>query len=116
MNLDLLLSLLGMVAMRLPVMIALAVSLVWVIDTPRGPIRSVALWALGLLALGTLAGLALNIVPTWLVERGNYGSVQVLTWWLRGGHFALGLLDALATVLLVWAMTRALRNRGTPSA
>jgi len=106
---DLLLSLLGMVAMRLPVLIALAVSLVWVVDTPRGAIRSVALWALGLL-------LALNIVPTWLVQTGDYGNVQMLSYWLRGGHFALGLVDALATVLLVWAMTRALRNRAAPAA
>lgn len=113
---DLLLSLLGMAAMRLPVLIALAVSLVWVVDTPRGAIRSVALWALGLLLAGTLGGLALNIVPTWLVQTGDYGNVQMLSYWLRGGHFALGLVDALATVLLVWAMTRALRNRATPVA
>ena len=53
---DLLLSLLGMAAMRLPVLIALAVSLVWVVDTPRGAIRSVALWALGLLLAGTVGG------------------------------------------------------------
>ncbi|MBT2767110.1 hypothetical protein J7J08_05625 [Stenotrophomonas sp. ISL-67] len=115
-NLDLMLSLLGMVALRLPVLIALAVSLVWVVDAPRGSIRSVALWSLGLLLVGTLAGLVLNIVPTWLVQRGEYGNVQVLSWLLRGGHFAIGLVNALGTVLLVWAMTRALRNRTAPAA
>ena len=113
---DLLLSLLGMAALRLPVLIALAVSLVWVVDTPRGAIRSVALWALGLLAAGTLAGLVLNIVPTYLVQTGNYGNVQALSWLLRGGHFLLGRVDALGTVLLVWAMTRALRERARPAA
>ncbi|WNH48564.1 hypothetical protein PDM28_18200 [Stenotrophomonas aracearum] len=114
MNLDLLLSLLGMAAVRLPLLIALGISLVWVVDTPRGAIRSVALWALALLALGTLAGLVLNIVPTYLVQQGNYGNVQMLSWWLRGGHFALSLVNALGMVLLVWAMTRALRNRSAP--
>jgi hypothetical protein len=110
-NLDLMLSLLGMVALRLPVLIALAVSLVWVVDSPRGSIRSVALWALGLLLATTLGGLLLNIVPTWLIHQGSYGDVRVLSWWLGGGHFVLGLADALGMVLLVWAMTRALRNR-----
>lgn len=113
---DLLLSLLGMAALRLPVLIALGVSLVWVVDAPRGTIRSVALWSLALLLLASLAGLALNIVPTWLVQRGEYGNVQMLSWLLRGGHFLIGLVDALGTVLLVWAMTRALRNRTAPAA
>lgn len=63
---DLLLSLLGMAALRLPVLIALAVSLVWVVDAPRGTIRSVALWSLALLLLASLAGLALNVCrPGW---------------------------------------------------
>ncbi len=115
-SMDLLLSLLGMAAIRLPVLIALGISLVWVVDTPRGAIRTVALWALGLLAVATLAGLALNIVPVWLVETGNYGNVQALSWWLGGGHFLLGIVEALGTVLLVWAMTRALRNRARPAA
>ncbi|MGH8088972.1 MAG: hypothetical protein ACREPC_11950, partial [Stenotrophomonas sp.] len=60
---DLLMSVLGMVAVRLPVLIALAVSVVWVVDTPRGAIRSVALWAIGLLLAASLAGLVLNVVP-----------------------------------------------------
>jgi hypothetical protein len=111
---DLLLSLLGMVALRLPVLIALAISVVWVVDTPRGAIRSVALWAIGLLVVATLAGLVLNVVPAYLIQTGNYGNVQMLSWWLRGGHFVLGLVDALGMVLLVWAMTRALRNRAAP--
>ena len=48
---DLLVSMLGMVGVRLPVLIALAIAVVWVVDTPRGSIRSVALWALGVMAL-----------------------------------------------------------------
>jgi hypothetical protein len=113
---DLLMSVLSMVAVRLPVLIALAISVVWVVDTPRGAIRSVALWAIGLLLVASLAGLALNIVPSYLVQTGNYGNVRMLSWWLGGGHFVLGLVNALGMVLLVWAMTRALRNRAVPAA
>jgi hypothetical protein len=35
---------------------------------------------------------------------------------LGAGHFALNLFEALALVLLVWAMTRALRSRAVPPA
>lgn len=111
MNLELLFAVLGTVAMRLPVLIALAVSVVWVADSPRGAVRSVALWALGLLAVGSVAGLLLNLVPQWLVQQGNYDSMQAMVMWLGGARFVLGLLDAVALVLLVWAMTRALRTR-----
>ncbi|MCS4236123.1 hypothetical protein ACTUVK_003051 [Stenotrophomonas rhizophila] len=111
MNLELLMAVLGTVAMRLPILIALAVSVVWVADSPRGAVRSVALWALGLLALTTLAGLLVNIVPQWLVQQGDYASMQGMVMWLGGARFVLGLVDALAIVLLVWAMTRALRGR-----
>lgn len=116
MNLELMVSVLGMVATRLPILIALAVSVVWVFDIPRAPVRTVALWALALLALTTLAGLLLNLVPTWLVQQGNYESVRSLSMWLGGAHFVLGLFDALGLVLLVWAMTRALRTRGQAAA
>ncbi|NYF36087.1 hypothetical protein [Stenotrophomonas sp. JAI102] len=108
---DLLISMLGMVGVRLPVLIALAIAVVWVVDTPRGSIRSVALWALGVMALTTLAGLVLNVVPMWLVQQGNYENLQLMSTLLGVGHFALNLFEALALVLLVWAMTRALRGR-----
>ena len=71
MNLELLMAVLGTVAMRLPILIALAVSVVWVADSPRGAVRSVALWALGLLALTTLAGLLVNIVSALLLSGGH---------------------------------------------
>ncbi len=116
MNLEMMMSVLGMVATRLPILIALAVSVVWVVDTPRTAVRSVALWALALLAVIAVAGLVLNVVPMWLVQQGNYDSVRNLSLWLGGAHFVLGLFDALAIVLLVWAMTRALRTRNqTPA-
>ncbi|MGE8217036.1 hypothetical protein D3C87_571210 [compost metagenome] len=116
MNLELLMAVLGTVAMRLPILIALAVSVVWVVDTPRGAVRSVALWALGLLALTTVAGLLLGLVPQWLVQQGDYEAMRSLALWLGGARFVLGLFDALALVLLVWAMTRALRARGQAAA
>ena len=111
MNLELMMAVLGTVAIRLPILIALAVSVVWVFDTPRTPVRTVALWALGLLALTTLAGLLLNLVPQWLVQRQDYDSMRNLALWLGGARFVLGLFEALGLVLLVWAMTRALRTR-----
>ncbi len=116
MDMDLLISMLTMVGGRLPVLIALAVAVVWVVDTPRGAIRSVALSALGLLALTTLAGLVLNLVPMWLVQQGNYGNLQMMSTMLGVGHFTLNLFEALALVLLVWAMTRALRGRAVQPA
>ncbi|HAU80953.1 hypothetical protein ABE571_02945 [Stenotrophomonas sp. TWI273] len=111
---DLLISMLTMVGVRLPVLIALAIAVVWVVDTPRGAIRSVALAALGVMALTTLAGLVLNLVPMWMVQQGNYENLQLMSKLLGAGHFALNLFEALALVLLVWAMTRALRGRAVP--
>lgn len=110
MDMDLMVTMLTMTAARLPILIALAVSVVWVVDTPAGALRSVALSALALLAVTTLAGLVLNVVPVWLVAQGNYETVQGMSGWLGAGHFVLSLLEALAVVLLVWAMTRALRS------
>lgn len=109
MNMELLISVLGMTATRLPILIALAISVVWVIDTPRTTVRNVALWSLILLAVATVAGLVLNLVPIWLVQQGNYESIRSLSMWLGVGHFVLGLLEALGVVLLVWALTRTLR-------
>lgn len=106
---DLMITLLSMVAVRLPVLIALAVSLVWVVDTPRGTVRTVALWALSLLAAATVVGTLVNLVPMWMVDRGNFTAVESLAMWLGVAHFVLGLVEALGLVLLVWAMTRALR-------
>ena len=114
MNMELLISVLGMTATRLPILIALAVSVVWVIDTPRTAVRDVALWSLILLAVATVAGLVLNLVPMWMVQQGNYENLQLMSKLLGAGHFALNLFEALALVLLVWAMTRALRGRAVP--
>ncbi len=116
MNMELLISVLGMTATRLPILIALAISVVWVIDTPRTTVRNVALWSLILLAVATVTGLVLNLVPIWLVQQGNYASIRSLSMWLGVGHFVLGLLEALGVVLLVWALTRTLRARNVAAA
>ena len=116
MNMELLISVLGMTATRLPILIALAISVVWVIVTPRTTVRNVALWSLILLAVATVAGLVLNLVPIWLVQQGNYESIRSLSMWLGVGHFVLGLLEALGVVLLVWALTRTLRTRNVAAA
>lgn len=114
-SMDLLVSLLGMAAIRLPLLITLAISVVWVVDTPRGTVRNVALWALAILALSTMVGLLLNFLPLYLLEQGAIDA-RALSAWLGAGHFALGLVEAVGMVLLVWAMTRALRNRNAPPA
>lgn len=116
MDMDLLISVLGMTATRLPILIALAISVVWVIDTPSTTVRNVALWSLALLAAANLAGLVLNVVPMWLVQQGSFESVRSMSMWLGMGHFVLGLVDALGVVLLVWALTRTLRNRNAVAA
>lgn len=101
---------LGLVVMRLPILIAVAVSVVWVADAPRGAVRSVALSALGLLALTALGELVLNAVPVWLVQQEGFDSAVTLSRWMGGGKFVLDMVQALAIVLLVWAMTRSLRS------
>ncbi|MNO09442.1 hypothetical protein D3C81_2326260 [compost metagenome] len=55
-------------------------------------------------------------MPQWLVQQGDYEAMRSLALWLGGARFVLGLFDALALVLLVWAMTRALRARGQAAA
>ena len=104
------LMVLGLVVMRLPILIALAVSVVWVADAPRGAVRSVALSALGLLALTALGGVVLNAVPIWLLSQEGFDSAVTLSRWMGGGKFVLEMVQAVGIVLLVWAMTRALRS------
>jgi len=106
---DVSMTLLSLVGVRLPVLIALAVSLVWAFDAPRGPVRTGALAGLLLLGAANVAGLLLSALPLWLVSMGEFGTVSALGDIVGITRFGLSLLEALGVVLLVWALTRALR-------
>ncbi len=113
---DLLIPVLSSAVMQLPIFIAIAVSVVWVLGSPRSQIRTVALWGLALLGLVSLLSMVANIVPQLLVIQGKYNSLQGMSLIMGVLNFGLSLMLALAVVLLVWAMTRALRNRTPPTA
>ena len=59
----LLVTVLSMVGVRLPVLIALCVGLVWVVGAPRDATRTGALVGLLLLLLTSLGGMAAGILP-----------------------------------------------------
>ncbi len=102
--------------MQLPILIAVAVSVVWVLGSPRSQVRTVALWGLALLGMVSLLGMVANVVPQLLVIQGNYGSLREVGLIMGFLNFGLNLIQALAVVLLVWAMTRSLRDRTPPGA
>ena len=110
----LLVTVLSMVGVRLPVLIALCVGLVWVVGAPRDATRTGALVGLLLLLLSCLGGGAAGILPMWLVSSGNFGAVSGMGAVLGVLHFALALVEAIGVVLLVWALVRLLRLRGNP--
>lgn len=113
---DLLIPVLSSAVMQLPIFIAIAVSVVWVLGSPRSQIRTVALWGLALLGLVSLLSMVANIVPQLLVIQGKYNSLQGMSLIMGFLNFGLSLMLALAVVLLVWAMTRSLRDRMPPTA
>ncbi len=108
---DLLIPILTSAAMRLPILIAVAVSMVWVLGSPRGQVRAVALSGLGVMGAAALLGMAASVIPQLLVAQGAYETLRgigMLMGWLQ---FALNLMLALSVVLIVWAMTRTLRDQ-----
>ncbi|PZT41797.1 hypothetical protein A7X92_17225 [Stenotrophomonas maltophilia] len=108
----LLVTVLSMVGVRLPVLIALCIGLVWGVGAPRDATRTGALAGLLLLLLSSLGGLAAGILPMWLVSSGNFGAVSGIGTILGVLHFALAMVEAIGVVLLVWALVRLLRLRG----
>lgn len=107
----LLTTVLSMVGVRLPVLIALCVGLVWVIGAPRDAARTGALVGLLLLLATSLGGLFAGLIPMWMVSNGDFSAVSSLSMVLGVVHFGLALLEAIGTVLLVWALVRVLRQR-----
>lgn len=112
---SLLTTLLTMVGVRLPVLIALCVGLVWVMGAPRDAARSGALWGLLLLLAASMGGLLAALIPMWMFSKGDFGSVSNLSMVLGIVHFLLSMLEAIGTVLLVWALVRMLKLRGAAS-
>lgn len=112
----LMVTVLSMVGVRLPVLIALCIGLVWVIGAPRDATRTGALVGLGLLLLSSLGGLAAGILPIWLVGSGNFSAISGMGAILGVLHFALAMVEAIGVVLLVWALVRLLRSRTIPAA
>ncbi len=106
---DLLSALLGALGMRLPVLIAACVGLVWVFPAARGPVRTGALAGLVLLASASVLNMLASLVPVWLLKAGDFALVAALGDVFGGVRLVLGLLDAFGLVLVVWAMTRAMR-------
>jgi len=107
---DLLMTMLGLLGVRLPVLIALTIGVVWVLGVPRGAVRTGALAGLLLLAATSIIGLLMSLLPLWLVSAGQYDSISRMTALFGVVHFALALLEAFGLVLVVWALTRALRQ------
>jgi hypothetical protein len=107
----LMVTVLSMVGVRLPVLIALCVGLVWVVGAPRDATRTGALVGLLLLLLSSLGGLAAGMLPMWLVSSGNFSAVSGMSAILGVLHFALAMVEAIGVVLLVWALVRLLRSR-----
>ncbi|MPS45020.1 MAG: hypothetical protein E2597_12885 [Stenotrophomonas sp.] len=108
----LMVTVLSMVGVRLPVLIALCVGLVWVVGAPRDATRTGALVGLLLLLLSSLGGLVAGVLPMWMVRSGDFSAVSSLSAILGVLHFALAMIEAIGVVLLVWALVRLLRLRG----
>lgn len=109
---QLLSTLLVSVGYRLPILIALAVALMMVLDTPRGSIRTAALSGLSLqLGCGIVGGL-LAVWPLLLIAKGSYGSLGAFSTLMNIAQFAVALVQAAGFVLLAWALSRALRLAG----
>ena len=111
---SLLLSVLSMIGVRLPVLIALCVGLVWVVGAPRDAARSGALAGLVLLLVANLGGVVANVVPLWMVSNGDFTAISAMSAVLGGVQFVLSLLSAFGIVLVIWALVRVLRSRQVP--
>ncbi len=112
----LMVTVLSMVGVRLPVLIALCVGLVWVVGAPRDATRH--------RRAGRPAAVA-AVQPGW--PGGGHaadvaGQQRQLQRHLgherhlRRGALALAMVEAIGVVLLVWALVRMLRSRPAPVA
>jgi len=107
---EILWAVLSLIGVRVPILIALSVGLVWAWASPRGAVRTVALAGLGVLLAGTAFGMVATLLPLWLVSANQFEALAGIGDALGIVHFAMSLMEALGVVLLVWALTRALRS------
>jgi hypothetical protein len=108
---ELLSHLLTSVGVHLPVLIALGIALVMALDTPKGRIRSVALWGLAVLMLAQLGGGMASVLPFLLLAQGDFSALGSLQPLLTALHVGLALLQAGGFILLAWALVHALRGQ-----
>jgi hypothetical protein len=113
-NSQLLTTLLVSIGYRLPILIALGVGLVMLLDTPRGRVRTVAMSALAVLLAATFFGGLLSVLPLLLIAGGNFAGLSGLNTVLSVAHFGLSLLEATGFILLAWALVQALRRQSAP--
>ena len=109
-NSTLLQSLLMTVGYRLPILIALGVALVMLMDTPRSRARTVAMSALAMLMLAALVGARLNVLPLLMIAAGNFNGLSALNTLLNIGQAVVALTQAAGFILLAWALVQALRR------
>ena len=111
---ELLTTLLVSIGYRLPILIALGVAMVMLLDTPRGKVRSVALSALALLLAVTMIGGVLTASPLLFLAMGRYDGLSSLNTVFTIAHFAFSLLEATGYIMLAWALVQALRRPQVP--
>ena len=103
--------LLTTVGFHLPVLIALGVALVMVLDTPKGPIRRAALGGLAALLLAQLISGLASAGPLLLIAMGDFASLSAAKNLLSVVHFSAALLTAGGFIAVAWALVRALRSQ-----
>lgn len=107
----LMMSLLGSVGVRMPVLVALGVALVMLGDAPHGRVRRVARTALALLMGCTLVDGLLSVLPLLLVMAGDFSRIGRLGGGLGVARFAIALVQAGGFIALAWALVHGLRGR-----
>lgn len=109
-NTEMLGTLLVSVGYRLPMIIALGIAIVMMLDTPVGRPRSAVLWALSILLVCALVGGGLSILPLLLVAQGSYGMLRGMSALLSALNITLSLVQAGGFILLAWGVVQALRS------
>ena len=106
----LLTTLLVSIGYRLPILIALGVGLVMLFDAPRGRARVAAMTGLGLLFSTTVLGGVAGVLPLLLIARDDFSGISSINTLLTGLHLVLSLVEAVAFIVLAWAVVQALRR------
>ena len=102
-------SLLVAVGYHLPTLVALAIALAMLAGGPRSRARTVAMTGLAILMLCTLVGAVVTVRPVLFMGNGRLEMLRTLNSVVLGVHATVALGQALAFVMLGWALVRALR-------